>query len=61
VVAVASTTGWRLAGAVGLPGRAQEWAAYMHGGVPEHIVPEGPLTPDGQVTVRLTQVSGGAA
>jgi hypothetical protein len=62
VIGVASRSGWRLAGVVGLPGRAQEWAVRMNGGVPEHLVPEGPLTPDGQVKVRLTQVPiGGAA
>jgi hypothetical protein len=62
VVGVASGSGWRLAGVVGLPGQAQEWAVSMNGGVPEHLVPDGPLTPDGQVNVRLIQVPvGGVA
>lgn len=53
VVSVASREGSRFAGVVGLPGRAQEWAARMNGGVPEHLVPDGPLTPDGEVSVRI--------
>ena len=52
-VGVASETGWRLAGVVGLPGRAQEWATALQGKVPEHIVPDGPLTPDGSISVRM--------
>ncbi len=51
-VSVASAAGWRQAGVVGLGGRAVEWAVRMHGEVPEQLVPEGPLTPDGAVTVR---------
>jgi hypothetical protein len=50
---VASETGWRLAGVVGLPGRAQEWATALQGKVPEHIVPDGPLTADGSISVRM--------
>jgi hypothetical protein len=60
-IAVASITGWRLSGVVGLPGQAQDWAVRMNGGVPEHLVPEGPLTPDGQVTIRFVSTPGGAA
>jgi len=52
-VSTASAAGWRISGVVGLPGNAQEWAVRANGGVPEHLVPEGPLTPDGQVTIRL--------
>lgn len=52
-VSVASRSGWRVTGVVGLKGRAVEWATRMHGAVPERIVPDGPLTPDGQVRVRL--------
>jgi hypothetical protein len=52
-VGAGSSTGWRLAGVVGMPGKAQEWATDMQGKVPEHIVPDGPLTPDGSVSVRL--------
>src|SRR5216684_5250223 len=61
VVAVASRAGWRLAGVVGLPGNAQEWAVRMNGNVPEHLVPEGPLAPDGEITVTLSQPVRGAA
>ncbi len=61
VVAVASRTGWRLAGVVGLPGNAQEWAVRMNGAVPEHLIPDGPLSPDGQITVILSQPVRGAA
>ena len=61
VVAVASRAGWRLAGVVGLPGNAQEWAVRMNGNVPEQLVPEGPLTPDGEITVTLSQPVRGAA
>jgi hypothetical protein len=53
-VSVASKSGWRVTGVVGLKGRAVEWATRMHGAVPERIVPDGPLTHDGQVRVRLT-------
>jgi hypothetical protein len=52
-VGVASITGWRLSGVVGMPGKAQEWATDLHGKVPEHIVPDGPLTPDGSISVRM--------
>ena len=52
-IGVASVTGWRLAGVVGMPGKAQEWATDLQGKVPEHIVPDGPLTPDGAISVRL--------
>jgi hypothetical protein len=51
-VSVASQAGWRLAGVAGLPGRAAEWAARWHGQVPESLVPDGPLSPDGQIHVR---------
>ena len=52
-VGVASVTGWRLSGVVGMPGNAQEWATDLQGKVPEHIVPDGPLTPDGSISVRM--------
>jgi hypothetical protein len=52
-VGVASVTGWRLSGVVGMPGKAQEWATDLQGKVPEHIVPDGPLTPDGSISVRM--------
>jgi hypothetical protein len=58
-VAVVSKAGWRLAGVVGLHGKAADWAAQMNGAVPPNLIPDGPLTPGGSVTVRLT--AGGTA
>jgi len=58
-VAVASRRGFRLAGVVGLPGKAQEWATRLNGEVPAHLVPDGPLTPDGEVVARLAGLDGG--
>ena len=54
-VAAGSKTGWRVTGIVGLAGQALEWANRFHGEVPERIVPDGPLTPDGSLRVRLIQ------
>jgi hypothetical protein len=59
VVSVASKKGWALAGVIGLPGRAAEWAARLHGTAPPHLVPDGPLTTAGEVLVRLAQPQGG--
>ncbi|HKD78093.1 MAG TPA: DUF6603 domain-containing protein [Candidatus Angelobacter sp.] len=59
VVSSASASGWRVSGVIGLPGQAQEWAVRMNGGVPEHLVPEGPLTPDGQVIIRVVSTATG--
>jgi hypothetical protein len=59
IVANASLTGWRCAGVIGLAGDAQEWAVRFHGKIPQQIVPDGPLTPNGSVTIRLTMTSGG--
>jgi hypothetical protein len=52
-VSVGSRSGLRLSGIVGLSGRAQEWGIRLNGQVPEHWVGEGPLTPDGQITVTI--------
>ena len=60
-VGVASLTGWRLSGVVGMAGQAQEWATSLQGKVPEHIVPDGPLTPDGSISVRLVATPAAAA
>ncbi|HEY3705009.1 MAG TPA: DUF6603 domain-containing protein [Terracidiphilus sp.] len=54
VIGVASAKGWRLSGVAGLPGKAQEWATDLQGKVPEQVVADGPLTPDGSITVRLS-------
>jgi hypothetical protein len=54
-VSVASLTGWQLAGVIGLAGgSAAEWAARWHGTVPEDLVPDGPLSPDGTLTVKYS-------
>ena len=54
-VSVASLTGWQLAGVIGLAGgTAAEWAARWHGTVPEDLVPDGPLSPDGSLTVKYS-------
>lgn len=53
VIAVASRSASRLSGIIGLSGHAQEWAALWNGAIPEHIVPDGPLTPDGSITVTI--------
>src|SRR5215831_18743185 len=54
-VSVASRAGWTVSGVVGLAGKAQEWAVRMHGNVPERMVPDGPLTPDGSMRVSLAR------
>jgi hypothetical protein len=58
-VSVGSKAGWSLAGVIGLPGRAPEWAARLHGSVPPDLVPNGPLTASGQIVIQLTAVTGG--
>jgi hypothetical protein len=50
-VAVAGET-WQTAGVLGLRGHAGEWAQTLAAGKPRRLVPEGPLTADGVVTVR---------
>jgi len=57
-IAVGSQTGWRLNGVVGLTGKAREWAARMAGGIPEQLVPDGPLTPEGSAWVWLLATGG---
>jgi hypothetical protein len=52
-VSSASRQGLRVSGVAGLSGRAQEWGIRLNGRVPEHLVAEGPLTPDGQIRVRI--------
>ena len=60
-ISAASSLGWRLSGIVGLPGTAKFWAAKLNGEVPPHIVPDGPLTPDGQTRVQLITPAPGTA
>jgi hypothetical protein len=56
-ISVVSKAGWNLAGVIGLHGSSTEWAAQMHGSVPPNLIADGPLTPSGSLTVRIT--SGG--
>ncbi|HYK35314.1 DUF6603 domain-containing protein [Alloacidobacterium sp.] len=58
-VAVGSLQGWALAGVAGMQGSAQSWAVRWNGKVPEQIVPDGALTPDGALIVRIVQSQGG--
>jgi hypothetical protein len=60
-IAVASKTGWSLAGVIGLPGRAAEWSARLHGKVPPTLVASGALTASGQIVVQLSKSAGGVA
>jgi hypothetical protein len=57
VVAAASQSGFRLAGVAGFRGRAREWAARMNGTVPEHFVPDAPLSPDGSIVARIEEMT----
>jgi hypothetical protein len=60
-ISVGSKAGWTLGGVVGLPGKAAEWAARLNGAVPPHLVPDGPLTPGGEIRARLTKPSEGVS
>jgi hypothetical protein len=60
VVSVASASGFAAAGVIGLGGRAADWAARLGAGIPDGLVPDDPLTPEGDVTLRLI-ASGGPA
>jgi hypothetical protein len=54
-VSASSAAGWEISGIAGLAGKAIDWANRMHGDVPPHVIPQGPLTPDGSVRARLIQ------
>lgn len=58
-IAVGSVAGYQVAGVAGMSGTAQSWAVRWNGGVPQQIVAEGPLTPNGSITVQIPQVQGG--
>jgi hypothetical protein len=60
-VSLASKEGWRVAGVIGLAGRAIEWANRWHGNVPEDMAPVGPLTPHGSVRIQLVRSKGPSA
>jgi hypothetical protein len=59
-ITASSAAGWEISGIAGLKGKAIDWANRMHGDVPPHVVPQGPLTPDGSVRVRLVQTVKGS-
>jgi hypothetical protein len=54
IVGVASVRGFAAAGVVGLGGRVADWAARFRAGIPDGLVPDEPLTPHGEVTLRLS-------
>jgi hypothetical protein len=51
LVSVASVSGHRVSGVIGLRGTAAEWAARLSAGVPDHFVPDSALSPGGSLTV----------
>ena len=53
-LSVASAGAWNVAGVIGVHGSAIEWAAQLAAGIPNQFVPDGPLTPDGSLTIRFT-------
>lgn len=54
-IAITVTTAgdFHLAGVLGVHGSAQTWGAELNGGILAHLVPDAPLSPGGQATVRL--------
>ena len=52
-VTVAVRRGGRCAGVVGLGGDARTWGERMNGRIPERLVPDEPLTTDGEAQVRF--------
>jgi hypothetical protein len=52
-VSVSSQAAWRLHGVAGLPGRAAEWEQRLQGNLARVLVPDGPLSAGGAVTVEL--------
>lgn len=57
VISVVSETAWKVAGVIGVHGRAADWAAQLGNGIPPQFVPNGPLTPDGSLTVTYSSPS----
>jgi hypothetical protein len=57
-VRVAADPDTELAGVLGLPGSLGTWAAVLR--ARRHLVPEGPVSPDGPVTIRY-QIPGEAS
>jgi hypothetical protein len=52
-VTVAVRRGGRCAGVVGLGGDARTWGERMNGRIPERLVPDEPLTTDGEAQARF--------
>jgi hypothetical protein len=53
-ISVVSAAGWSVAGVMGARGTAVEWATRLRAGIPDHFVPEGPVSPSGSLTVTYT-------
>jgi hypothetical protein len=53
VITVATAGEFHLAGTLGMRGTAKNWGAELNGGVLGHLVPDAPLSPGGQATVRF--------
>jgi hypothetical protein len=51
LISVASVSGHRVSGVIGLRGTAAEWGARLTAGVPDHFVPDSALSPGGSLTV----------
>ena len=55
LVSVASVSGHRVSGVIGLRGTPTEWAARLSAGVPDHFVPDLALSPGGSLTVTYAR------
>jgi hypothetical protein len=53
VITVATAGDFHLAGVLGMRGTAKNWGAELNGGVLAHLVPDAPLSPGGQATIRF--------
>lgn len=54
ILSIASVSGYRLGGVVGLHGKASEWANLLSSGVPDQFVPDGAVSPGGSLTVTYS-------
>jgi hypothetical protein len=54
LIAVASVTGHRVGGVIGLRGKAIEWADRLSAGLPDHFIPDSAFSPEGSPTVTYT-------
>jgi Family of unknown function (DUF6603) len=57
LVSVASVSGHKIGGVIGLYGRASEWANRLSQGVPDQFVPDGALSPGGSLIVTYRGAS----